>query len=187
MRILLGPFRLPTNTRRTGKINVEVPSDCVNERPMKEFMKKTPAYIVPKAILSTVLYSPAPWKFASFVESSMAKTTKRIQVKRSKKILPTVILTKGPWHIPAAYAARQLRINDIELFVPLISQRDATLKIAEQEAFQVFGNDSPIEVYWALHHAKIKGLENSIVFKLTKDLCLATEVRILDLPTNRIR
>lgn len=83
--------------------------------------------------------------YALVVAPPATKAAVRIRVEGADKIQPAELLNKAKIHIEAAYAVRQLRRKDTEVFVQSISQRDAALNMAQPKDFCVLKQDYPYE------------------------------------------
>ncbi|KAI0995706.1 hypothetical protein K3495_g12473 [Podosphaera aphanis] len=80
-----------------------------------------------KTAPKTVPRSGGRPSYASIVAPFATKAAVRIRVEGSEKMQPAELLTEAKQHISGAYAVRQLRSSDTEVFVQSVSQRDAAL------------------------------------------------------------
>lgn len=130
---------------------------------------------------------PAPRTYASVAAPPMAKTAVRIRVEGAKDMQPAQLLMRAQKHIPGAYAVRQMRSNDTEVFVQSATQRDVALNMAEIEDFQVLRQDFPVEVYGVPLRTKIEGGKYANNTTLIREMESSTAVRIPGLKINKIR
>ncbi|KAI1007232.1 hypothetical protein K3495_g991 [Podosphaera aphanis] len=84
--------------------------------------------------------------YASIVAPPATKAAVRIRVEGSDKMQPAELLRKAKSKIVGAYAVRQLRSNDTEVFVQSVSQRDAALKMVQPKDFQILKQDHHVEI-----------------------------------------
>ena len=125
--------------------------------------------------------------YASIVAPPATKAAVRIRVEGANKMQPAELLNKAKLHINGAYAVRQLRSNDTEVFVQSVSQRDAALRMAQPKEFCVLKQDYPVEILGVPLGTIIHGGKNAnnsvAIFKMTTE----TKARIPGIQINRVR
>lgn len=102
-------------------------------------------------------------------------------------MLPAEILSKAKEHIKGAYAVRQMRSHDTEVFVQSARQRDAALNMPHPETFKILRQDYPVEVPGVPLSTKIEGGKNANNNGLITKIIEGSIIRIPGLQINRIR
>lgn len=168
---------------------IQVKSTPIEERmlALEQVVKKSLADTARKASTLSVSGSPTQKTYASVVAPQMNRAAVRIRMEGAKEMQPTELLIKAKEHIKGAYAVRQLRSNDTEVFVQSTSQRDAALNMAQPKAFKILRHDFPVEVCGVPLRTKIEGGANANNISLLQDMCVAMKAKIPDLKINRIR
>ena len=125
--------------------------------------------------------------YASVVAPPATKAAVRIRIQGADKMQPAELLNKAKTHIEGAYAVRQLRSNDTEVFVQSISQRDAALNMAQPKEFCVLKQDYPVEILGVPLGTMIHGGKNADNGRMIYQITTETNVRIPGIQINRLR
>ncbi|CCU75202.1 AIR1 domain-containing protein [Blumeria hordei DH14] len=161
----------------------------VEERMMaiEEVVKKSfadPALVSAPAVTSG---APTLRSYASVVAPQMTKTAVRIRIDGAQNLQPDELLSKAKQHIEGAFAIRQMRSHDTEVYVQSASQRDAALKMCQPPEFKIFRQDFPVEVFGVPLRTRIVGGRDADNYAIIREIETATKVRIPGLRINRIR
>lgn len=125
--------------------------------------------------------------YATVAAAAPAKTAVRIRVSGAEKMQPEQLLSLAKQHIHGAYAVKQMRSHDTEVYVQSSVQRDAALNMPQPDSFKVLKQDYPVEVMGVPLGLAIQGGKNACNNSLISSIVQATRVRIPGLQINRIR
>lgn len=154
---------------------------------LEKVVKKSLEEPARKAVPQTVLRSGGRPTYASVVAPPAIEAAIRIRMDGSEKMQPAQLLKTAKTHITGAYAVRQLRSNDTEVFVHSITERDNALKMAQPKEFQILKQDYPVEIMGVPLGTMIEKGKNanngSIIYNMTE----ATKARIPGIEISRIR
>nr|ABW72068.1 hypothetical protein [Blumeria hordei] len=154
---------------------------------LEKAVTKSPEEHVRKTAPQSTLGMGGRTMYASVVAPPATKAAVRIRMEGSEKTQTAELLNKAKKKIEGAYAVRQLRSNDTEVFVQLVSQRDAALRMAQPKEFCVLKQDHPVEILGVPLETIIHGEKNAnnsmAILKMTTE----TKARIPGIQINRVR
>ncbi|KAI1002372.1 hypothetical protein K3495_g5829 [Podosphaera aphanis] len=116
-----------------------------------------------------------------------SRSAVRIRIPQAEGMKPAELLSIAKQKIEGAYAVRQMRSNDTEVFLQSTAQRDAALSMEQPENFKILGQDHHVEVMGVPLSTKINGEKDAKNEDLINSICHATRARIPSLAINRIR
>ncbi|KAI6249236.1 hypothetical protein HI914_02963 [Erysiphe necator] len=125
--------------------------------------------------------------YASVVAPPAAKAAVRIRVPGAEELQPAELLSIAKQKIKGAYAIRQMRSHDTEVFVQSSNHRDAALSMEQPKEFKILRKDFPVEIAGVPLSTKIASGKNADNTALISSLTNASKVRIPGLQINRIR
>ena len=108
-------------------------------------------------------------------------------MENAEKMQPSELLGKAKPKIERAYAIRQLRSNDTEVFVQSVSQRDTALRMVEPKEFKIMKQDYPVEIMGVPLGTMIQRGKETNNFRIIHEIHEATKVRIPGIKITRIR
>ena len=98
-----------------------------------------------EAAPAVVSGATTPRSYASVVAPQMTKTTVPIRINGARDLQPQELLSKAKEHIQGAYAIRQIRGIDTEVFIQSASQRDAALNMCWKFILWMFEDSLGLE------------------------------------------
>ncbi|KAI6250051.1 hypothetical protein HI914_02081 [Erysiphe necator] len=125
--------------------------------------------------------------YASVVALPAAKAAVRIRVPGTEELQPAELLSIAKQKIKGAYAIRQMRSHDTEVFVQSSNHRDAVLSMEQPKEFKILRKDFPVEIAGVPLSTKIASEKNADNSALISILSNASKMKIPGLQTNRIR
>ncbi|KAI0993799.1 hypothetical protein K3495_g14385 [Podosphaera aphanis] len=125
--------------------------------------------------------------YAAIASAPDTRATIRICVPQAEEKEPAELLSIAKQKFLGAYAVRQMRSNDTEVFLQSTAQRDAALCMDQPEGFKILRQDYHAEVLGVPLNIKITGGKNANNNELIKAICHASRARIPSLEINRIR
>ncbi|KHJ33169.1 putative air1 domain-containing protein [Erysiphe necator] len=125
--------------------------------------------------------------YASVVAPPAAKAAVRIRVPGAAELQPVELLSIAKQKIKGAYAIRQMRSHDTEVFVQSSNHRDAALSMEQPKDFKILRKYFPVEIAGVSLSTKIASGKNADNTALMSILTNASKVRIPGLQIKRIR
>ncbi|KHJ32659.1 putative air1 domain-containing protein [Erysiphe necator] len=125
--------------------------------------------------------------YASVVALPAAKAAVRIRVPGAEELQPAELLSIAKQKIKGAYAIRQMRSHDTEVFVQSSNHRDAVLSMEQPKEFKILRKDFPVEIAGVPLSTKIASEKNADNSALISILSNVSKMKIPGLQTNRIR
>lgn len=125
--------------------------------------------------------------YASIVAPPATKAAVRIRMEGSEKMQPAELLKKAELHITGAYAVRQLKNSDTEVFVGSVSQRDTILGLAQPKEFKILKPDYPVEIVGVPLGTNIEKGKTANNGRIISEITEATKLRIPGIKINRVK
>ncbi|KAI1007292.1 hypothetical protein K3495_g934 [Podosphaera aphanis] len=125
--------------------------------------------------------------YAAVAAVPESRSAVRIRIPQAEGMKPAELLSIAKQKIEGAYAVRQMRSNNTEVFLQSSAQRDAALSMEQPENFKILRQDYHVEVMGVPISTKINGGKEAKNEDLINSICQVTRARIPSLAINRIR
>ena len=116
--------------------------------------------------------------YASVLAPQLTKTAAQIRIDDAVKLQPQELLLKAQQYIEGAFAIRQIRSNDTEVFVQSVFQRDTALNMRQPNEFKTLRHYFPA-VISSIHFCnRIEGGRDANNHAIIREIETITKARI---------